>query len=162
MKSSFRSISAKISILAGSTWAFMLAVLGVLVWAITGPYFHFSNSWLITIATVTDVVIFLMVFSLQASQNRDSKAIQLKLNELIIADQKASNAFIGLESLTDEELGELDEEFKEVLATIAAKPVLHKLHKKIKEEKSNRSSMGQKGKLVTTLMDSFATAPAKK
>jgi len=143
--------------MAGSTWAFMLAVLGILVWAVTGPYFHFSNTWLITVATITDVVIFLMVFSLQSSQNRDSKAIQLKLNELIVTDKKASDAFIGLESLTDEELGQLDNEFKEMLGAITAKPVLHKLHKKIKEEKSNRSTPRQTGRLlVDTLLDTFA------
>src|SRR5665213_1214812 len=145
LKNPFRSLSSKISNLAGSTWAFALAILGILVWAITGPHFHFSNTWLITVATFTDVVIFLMVFSLQASQNRDSKAIQLKLNELIVANKQASNAFIGLESLTDEELGELDGEFKEMLETMTIKPVFHKLHKKIKEETSNRSSLEQAG-----------------
>ena len=140
MKNPFRSLSTKISTLAGSTWAFALAVLGVLVWVVTGPYFHFSNTWLVAVATITDVVIFLMVFSLQAGQNRNSKAIQLKLNELIAANKQASNAFIGLESMTDEELGELDSEFKEMIEAITAKPVLHKLHSKIKEEKSNRSN----------------------
>lgn len=144
MKDTFRSISGKMSILAGSTWAFMLAVLGILVWAITGPYYHFSNSWLIAISTITDVVIFLMVFSLQASQNRDSKAIQLKLNELILADKQANNEFASLETLTDEELSDLDEEFKEMLA-MAEKPALHKLHKKIKEVKTIRSNKKMPG-----------------
>ena len=161
MKNPFRSLSTKVSTLAGSTWAFALAVLGILVWATTGPYFHFSNTWLVAVATVTDVVIFLMVFSLQATQNRDSKAIQLKLNELIVTNKQASNAFIGLESLTDEELGEIDEEFKEMLEAIAAKPVLHKLHKKIKEEKSNRSSLEQTGHLVNSLLSPFANSKDK-
>lgn len=152
MKHPFRSLSTKISSVAGSTFAFGLAVLGVLVWVITGPYFGFSDTWLVAIATITDVIIFLMVFSLQATQNRDSKAIQLKLNELIMANKQASNAFIGLESLTDEELGLLDEEFKQMLETIADKPVLHKLHKKIKEEKSSRSSLEQAGRLVSSLL----------
>lgn len=120
MKESFRKLSGNISSLAGSTWAFMLAILGILAWAISGPYFHFSNTWLITVATLTDVIIFLMVFSLQHTQIRDSKAIQLKLNELIVADKQASNAFIGLESLTDDELAELDEEFKNLLGKLDA------------------------------------------
>ncbi len=141
MKGSLRKISTSISVMAGSAWAFMLAVLGILAWAVSGPFFHFSNTWLITVATITDVIIFLMIFSLQSSQNRDSKAIQLKLNELIIADKQASNEFIGLESLTDEELSELDEEFKEMLGKMNARPALHKLHSKIKEAKSNRSSV---------------------
>ncbi len=154
IKSRFRDLSSVISTLAGSAWAFALAVLGILVWATTGPYFHFSNTWLVAIATITDVVIFLMVFSLQASQNRDSKAIQLKLNELIVANKQASNAFIGLESLTDEELGELDNEFKDMLETMATnKPVLHKLHKKIKEEKTTRTSFEKTGHLVSSFLN---------
>ena len=161
MKEQLRSISTKISILAGSVWAFFLAVLGVVIWAITGPHFHFSDRWLIAIATFTDVVIFLMVFSLQYSQNRDSKSIQLKLNELIIADKKASDAFIGLESLTDEELGQLDGEFKEMLQAVETKPVMHKLHKKIQAEKTQRSKQ-QNHKLVDTLIGSLAVTRDKK
>jgi low affinity Fe/Cu permease len=144
MKNSLRSISTKISILAGTTWAFTVAVLVVLIWIITGPHYHFSNTWLIVVTTVTDIIVFLMVFSLQASQNRDSKAIQMKLNELIVADKQASNEFVGLETLTDEELSDLDEEFKEML-TMATKPALHKLHTKIREEKSIRSSKQKPG-----------------
>jgi low affinity Fe/Cu permease len=161
MKNQLRSLSSKISVLAGSAWAFMLALLGIVVWAVTGPYYHFSNTWLVTIGSITDVIIFLMVFSLQYTQNRDSKAIQLKLNELIVADKKASDAFIGLETLTDEELGQLDGEFKEMLDAVTAKPVLHKLHKKIVEEKSNRSGK-QSGKLVDALIGSFAVNKDKK
>lgn len=141
---------------AGSTWAFALAIIGVLVWVISGPYFHFSNTWLIAVTAVTDVVVFLMVFSLQATQNRDSKAIQLKLNELIVANQKASNAFIGLESLTDEELGLLDEEFKELLRKVDAKPVMHKLHSKIKEEKTTRKGSERSGHFVSSLLNTLA------
>lgn len=137
MKHGVRSLSTKISMLAGSTWAFTLAILLVLVWVVTGPHFHYSNTWLIVVTTITDIIVFLMVFSLQASQNRDSKAIQMKLNELIVADKQASNEFVGLETLTDEELSDLDEEFREML-TMATKPALHKLHNKIKEEKTIR------------------------
>ncbi len=161
MKNQLRSLSTKISILTGSVWAFMLAVIGVLVWAVSGPYFHFSNTWLITVATITDVVIFLMVFSLQYTQNRDSKAIQLKLNELIVADKKASDAFIGLESLTDEELMQLDSEFKELLIAATDKPTLHKLHKKIENEKSIRTSQ-KNSNLVDALLGSFAAGHEKK
>jgi low affinity Fe/Cu permease len=138
MKNSFRSLSAKISQWTGSPIAFILAGLGILVWFITGPYFHFSNTWLIAIATITDIVIFLMVFLLQNSQNRDSKAIQLKLNELISADQKARAEFIGLETWTDNELAELDEEFQQLLTRLDAPQSLHKLHKTIKHEKAKR------------------------
>jgi low affinity Fe/Cu permease len=161
MKKQLRSVSSKISLMAGSAWTFGLAVLLIVIWGATGPHFHFSNTWLIAVTTIADVIVFLMVFSLQATQNRDSKAIQLKLNELIVANKQASNAFIGLESLTDEELGDLDGEFKEMLEKIAAKPVLHKLHKKIKEEKTNRSNLEQTGHIVNSLLGPLANNKAK-
>ena len=81
-----------------------------------------------------------MVFSIQNTQNRDSKAIQLKLNELISANKKARDSFIGLESLTDEELTELDGEFQKLLAKLDENSAMHKLHKSIKSEKANRPS----------------------
>lgn len=156
MKNIFHSFSAKISIIAGSTWAFILAIIGVLAWAITGPYYHFSNTWLTVISAITDVVIFIMVFSIQNTQNRDSKAIQLKLNELISADKKARNTFIGLEELTDNELVEIDNEFKKILSTVSPTHPLHKLHKKIATEKSNRFDLPkQAGRLVDTLLSPF-------
>ncbi|HEV2413097.1 MAG TPA: low affinity iron permease family protein [Candidatus Saccharimonadales bacterium] len=138
MKNVIHSISVNISQLAGSTWTFMLAILGVLVWIVTGPYYHFSNTWLVVISAITDVVIFVMVFSIQNTQNRDNKAVHLKLNELISADQKARNTFIGLEELTDEELGDIDNEFKSVLSEVGANHPLHKLHKRILNEKNAR------------------------
>ena len=138
----FHKLSQMVSRITGSPFAFVLAVIGVLVWLITGPYFHFSNTWLIAITTITDVIIFLMVFSLQNSQNRDSKAIQLKLNELIAADQKARDSFIGLEEMTDEELEELDRQFQKLLDELEQQPkVMHKLHSKIKSEKARRPSL---------------------
>ncbi len=141
MSNKFHNISNKISELSGSTMAFLLAVIGIMVWLISGPYFHFSNTWLIAIATITDVVIFLMVFSIQNTQNRDSRAVQLKLNELIIADKKARDTFIGLEELTDDELSDLDEEFKQLLGRLEVHPAMHKLHKTIKQEKSKRPGL---------------------
>lgn len=134
--------------------AFVLAIAGVLAWAVTGPYFHFSNTWLIAITAITDVVIFIMVFSIQNTQYRDSKAIQLKLNELIAADKKARDAFIGLESLTDGELTQLDEEFQQLLAKIDAPPPgINKLHKTIKQEKAKRPGFYEQAEhLVDTLL----------
>ena len=133
-------MSSRVSTWTGSPFAFGLALIGVLVWLISGPYFGFSNTWLIMIATVTDVVIFLMVFSLQNSQNRESRAIQLKLNELIIADKNARDAFIGLEGLTDDELADLDAEFKRLLTSLEVTPAMHKLHKKISQAKEHRKT----------------------
>lgn len=139
MKNSFHYISSRVSNWTGSPFAFGLALTGVVVWLVSGPFFGFSNTWLITIATITDVVIFLMVFSLQNSQNRESRAIQLKLNELIIADKNARDAFIGLEGLTDEELADLDGEFQRLLGSLEVTPAMHKLHKKISQAKAHRT-----------------------
>ncbi|HVX23818.1 MAG TPA: low affinity iron permease family protein [Candidatus Saccharimonadales bacterium] len=138
MKLFLQRLSIAVSRLGSSTSAFLLSIAVVLVWLISGPYFHFSEKWLITITVVTDVIIFVMVFSIQNTQFRDSKAIQLKLNELIVADQKARDTFIGLETLTDSELSMLDEEFKQLLARMDDHSAMHKLHATIKREKARR------------------------
>ena len=90
--------------ITGSPAAFILAFLVVLGWAVTGPIFKFSESWQLSINTVTSIVTFLMVFILQQSQNKDTTAMQLKLNELIAANKGASNRLINSEDLTQEEL----------------------------------------------------------
>jgi low affinity Fe/Cu permease len=91
---------------AGRAWVFALAAAIVLIWAITGPLFHFSDTWQLVINTGTTIVTFLMVFLIQNSQNRDSAAIQVKLDELIRVSA-ARNAFVGVEHLTDAELEEI-------------------------------------------------------
>ncbi len=156
MKDTFHRFSVKLSSLAGTTWAFMLAIIGVLIWVVSGPYYHFSNTWLVLISAITDVVIFVMVFSIQNTQNRDSKAIQLKLNELIHADKRARDEFVGLEELTDQELVDIDNEFKKILTNVDPNHPLHKLHKKIAEEKSFRFDLPkQAGRIVETLLSPF-------
>jgi low affinity Fe/Cu permease len=96
----------------GGHLAFLLALAVVLAWAITGPFFHFSDTWQLVINTGTTVVTFLMVFLIQSTQNRDGKAIQLKLDELIRAQRSARNVFADLENATEEELSEFEAEFK--------------------------------------------------
>jgi low affinity Fe/Cu permease len=91
---------------AGRPWVFVLALATIIVWAVTGPLFQFSDTWQLVINTGTTIVTFLMVFLIQNSQNRDSAAIQVKLNELIRVS-KAQNSFVGVEHLTDEELEDL-------------------------------------------------------
>jgi low affinity Fe/Cu permease len=88
----------------GSSWAFAVAVLIVVVWLITGPLFHYSDTWQLVINTGTTIVTFLMVFLIQRSQNKDALAVHLKLNELVAAVQGASNRLIDVESLTEDEL----------------------------------------------------------
>ena len=96
----------------GSAWAFAGAVLVILVWILTGPTFHFSDTWQLIINTATTVVTFLMVFLIQNTQNRDAKAVQLKLDELIRAIRSARNELVDLEDLSDEELKKLEEQFQ--------------------------------------------------
>lgn len=92
--------------LSGRPIAFVLAAVVVLVWAITGPIFNYSDTWQLVINTGTTIVTFLMVFLIQNSQNRDNAAIQVKLDELISASE-AQNRFVGIEHLTDEEIEDL-------------------------------------------------------
>src|SRR6478672_8131704 len=89
---------------AGSPWAFGLAMMIVLLWGLTGPIFHYSDTWQLVINTGTTIITFLMVFLIQQSQNKDSLAIQLKLNELIACEERASNRLIVVEDLTQDEL----------------------------------------------------------
>ena len=91
----------------GSSWAFGLAGLTILVWAVTGPVFQYSDTWQLVINTGTTIVTFLMVFLIQRTQNKDSMAIQLKLNELVAAMDGASNRLIDVEELTEDELAVL-------------------------------------------------------
>ena len=108
----FRVFARRSSIALGSAWAFVGAVLVILVWILTGPMFHFSDTWQLVINTATTIVTFLMVFLIQNTQNRDAKAVHLKLDELIRALKNARNELVDLEDLSDVELKKLEEQFK--------------------------------------------------
>jgi len=110
----FRGFACLIAEAVGSYWAFIGALGVVLAWAVTGPLFHFSDSWQLVINTGTTIVTFLMVFLIQATQNRDGKALQLKLDELIRAQRSARNIFADLEHASEAELKRFEEEFKEL------------------------------------------------
>jgi len=112
MNERFRKFSHRIADLMGSPWSFIIAVAVILIWGLTGPIFHFSDTWQLVINTTTTIVTFLMVFVIQNTQNRDAKAIHLKLDELIRSTEKARNALVDLENLSDEELATLQEEFR--------------------------------------------------
>jgi len=109
----FRIFAARSADRLGSPWAFVLSVLIVFAWLITGPLFRFSNAWQLVINTATTIVTFLMVFLIQATQNRDAKAIHLKLDELI-RSSKARNIFADLEDATEAELDAFKEEFRKL------------------------------------------------
>jgi low affinity Fe/Cu permease len=108
----FRVFARRSSIILGSAWAFTGAVLVILVWLLTGPTFHFSDTWQLIINTATTIITFLMVFLIQNTQNRDAKAVHLKLDELIRALKGARNKLVDLEDLSDEELKKLEEQFQ--------------------------------------------------
>jgi low affinity Fe/Cu permease len=103
-KPKFEKIAAAITKASGSSSAFLIAVVIILVWGVTGPIFHYSDTWQLVINTGTTIVTFLMVFLIQQTQNKDSLALQLKLNELIACDERASNRLIDVEDLTQQEL----------------------------------------------------------
>ena len=108
----FLIFARRSSVMLGSAWAFAGAMLVILVWILTGPTFHFSDTWQLIINTGTTIVTFLMVFLIQNTQNRDGKAMQLKLDEIIRALKKARNELVDVEDLSDEELNKLEEQFK--------------------------------------------------
>lgn len=111
LKEGFRKFARDSAIAMGSSTAFFLAVFVVLLWAVTGPVFRYSDTWQLVINTGTTIVTFLMVFLIQATQNRDSSAIHLKLDELLRAVEKARTGMVGLESLPEEDLTQLQQEF---------------------------------------------------
>ena len=110
----FRVFARRSSATLGSAWAFAAAILIIIVWGATGPTFHFSDTWQLIINTGTTIVTFLMVFLIQNTQNRDAKAVHLKLDEIIRAIKGARNELVDLEDLSDEDLAALEKQFQRV------------------------------------------------
>jgi low affinity Fe/Cu permease len=110
--SGFEKVSNTITTYSGSSPVFIAAVLLILIWGISGPVFHFSNTWLLIVNTGTSIITFLMVFLIQKSQNKESIAVQLKLNELIAASHHASNRLLNIQDLSEEELKTLYEHYR--------------------------------------------------
>ncbi len=144
----FERFSNAVTSWAGSSYAFSGAFLIILAWAATGPFFDFSETWQLVINTGTTIITFLMVFLIQKSQNKDSKAIQLKLNELIAADERASNRMVDLEDMTEEELDRLHK-FYEKLSDLAEKEDdIHTSHSIDTAEKVDQIKRAKKGSSV--------------
>jgi len=114
MVDGFRKFAQRVSHVLGTPRAFIVALCVIVVWALSGPLFGFSDTWQLVINTGTTVVTFLMVFIIQNTQNRDARTIHLKLDELIRANTKARNRIIDLEDVTDDEIKKLQEEFRAV------------------------------------------------
>jgi low affinity Fe/Cu permease len=112
MKEFFRKFSQKTSEIVGSPGAFFASVLMLIIWAVLGPVFHYSDTWQLVINTITTVITFLIVFLIQNTQNREAKALHLKLDELIRSIKSARNSMVNLEELSDDELEILQKQFK--------------------------------------------------
>ena len=108
----FHNFARRTSAVMGNPWSFIVAILVIIAWAIMGPLFHYSNTWQLVINTGTTIVTFLAVFLLQNTANRDARAMHLKLDELLRSGEKARNNLIDLQNLSDEELDELERQFK--------------------------------------------------
>jgi low affinity Fe/Cu permease len=106
-RSVFDRFAGAITRLAGTPWAFALAIISIVLWAATGPLFHFSENWQMVVNTGTTIVTFLMVFLIQQSQNKDSLAVHVKLNELLAASELASNRVVAVEDLDESDLATL-------------------------------------------------------
>ena len=117
----FSRFASRAAQLVGQAYMFLLAVAVIIAWAITGPYFHFSDTWQLIINTGTTIITFLVVFLIQNTQNRDAKALHLKLDELIRSHTPASNDLIDIEKLSDEELHELEKRYEFIRKEIEAR-----------------------------------------
>jgi low affinity Fe/Cu permease len=110
----FVRLASRTATLVGSPWAFLLAVASVLFWGILGPFYRYSDTWQLVINTATTVVTFLIVFLIQNTQNRDAKALHLKLDEIIRSIRRADNEMIDIEKLSDEELEALAKHYEDI------------------------------------------------
>ena len=140
MTAMFEKFSAKVTKVTGSSTAFILAFLVIIIWGITGPAFKFSNTWQLVINTGTTIITFLMVFVIQQSANKDTIAMQLKLNELIAASATASNRLIDVEDLSADELATLKKFYVLLSALTKKENDIHNTHsideaKEIHQEK---------------------------
>ena len=151
----FERFSSKVTQATGSSWAFLVALLTIIIWLVTGPVFGYSDTWQLIINTGTTIITFLMVFLIQKSQNKDSLAMQIKLNELISSNQKASNRLLNVEDLTEAELHALHKFFGKLADKAKADSTLSVSHsieeaEDIHEEKMdalhNRQTARRQGK----------------
>lgn len=143
----FETFANRVTRAAGSSWAFLLATLTVVLWAATGPVFNYSETWQLVINTGTTIVTFLMVFLIQKAQNKDSVAIQLKLNELIAANSSASNRLVNAESMSEAELQVLFDHYC-TLAELAQKArnlkASHSVEEAIERSEKKEEKIGRK------------------
>jgi low affinity Fe/Cu permease len=124
----FDKFSTRATKITGSPWAFIIALGAIIIWAATGPMFGFSDTWQLIINTSTTIITFLMVFIIQQTQNKDTTAIHLKLNELIASNQQASNRLVDAEDLTEEELQVLKKFYVKLSSLAEKEKDIHATH----------------------------------
>lgn len=159
MKDIFRKAASKTAYAMGTASAFLISVVIVIVWGLSGPVFNYSDTWQLYINTGTTVATFLMVFLIQNTQNRDAKAMHLKLDELIRSTKSARNSFMDLENFTDEDLEILDREFQEMHEGLKDNSTLRRLRKKIQTEKERRVTIRKAGKAAGQAITTILKAP---
>ncbi len=140
----FDKVAGRITAWTGSSLAFSIALMIVIIWAICGPIFNYSETWQLVINTGTTIITFLMVFIIQKSQNKDSKALQLKLNELIAASKHASNRMVDIEELTEDELNRLRAFYKELARLSDIESNIHSSHSIDAARKWHKEKMNHK------------------
>jgi len=140
------ALAAAVTRWAGSSWGFSTALGVVVVWAVSGPLFHWSDTWQLVINTGTTIVTFLMVFLIQRSQNKDSLAIQLKLNELVAAIDNASNQLIDVEDMSEEEMRVLHRHYELLVDRARDASPVETTHSAVAAEKRHQSKLLKKHK----------------
>jgi len=143
--------AGKVTKLTGSTGAFMLAFSLVLVWGATGPIFHYSETWQLVINTGTTIITFLMVFLIQKSQNKDSLAIQLKLNELIAAHEFASNRLVDVENIPEDDLKVIQRYYKRLSKITKNEESLQQSHSIDEAEQMSERKKGTERRISENL-----------
>lgn len=136
----FNKFSETVTKVTGGAYAFIIATLFIIVWAITGPVFNFSDTWQLVINTSTTIITFLMVFVIQHSQNKDTLALQLKLNELLAANAEASNRLVSVEDFTEEELEVIKKFYSRLAATAKKERTIFETHSL---DEANKNSQGK-------------------
>ncbi|MDD5358770.1 MAG: low affinity iron permease family protein [Sulfurovaceae bacterium] len=133
----YTQFTKKFSQIAGKSITFILAIAFIAVWLLTGPLFHFSDTWQLVINTATTIITFIMVFVIQNTQNRDTEAIQVKLDELINVTKKAKNSLLDIEDLDDEEINILKEKYVKIAKSAIEKQTL-------RNNKKTKNAINQK------------------
>ncbi|HEU4726783.1 MAG TPA: low affinity iron permease family protein [Kofleriaceae bacterium] len=156
----FDRFSTVVTRATGSSYAFLIALAVVAIWGVTGPIFDYSNSWQLVINTGTTIITFLMVFVIQQSQNKDTLAIQLKLNELIASDSAASNRVVDIEDLSSEELAVLKKFYVQLARLAATAEDVHASHSLDEADDRHQVKLAHAGKRRTTREGATASEDA--